>query len=69
METRTRNAKNKKKGTKSNSRRRTTLKQRYVFVPSVVSTPIYQDYFNPVPEVEKRVLSLADLASAFLPVV
>lgn len=64
METSTRSAKNKSK--KPKNRRNPARKSRYKFVNSVVHTKGYQDYFDPSPEVEKRVLSLADLVSIIL---
>ncbi|THH00777.1 hypothetical protein EW026_g1803 [Hermanssonia centrifuga] len=65
METQTRTTRtNKIKAavkTKPPPRRKSTRKQRYVFVSSILKTKTYQDYFDPSPEVEKRLLSLADL--------
>ena len=63
METSSRAAKNKnKKGKKTTPpKRKTAQKQRYVFVPQIIKTKVYQDYFDPRPEVEKRILKLADL--------
>ncbi|KAJ3558173.1 hypothetical protein NM688_g1079 [Phlebia brevispora] len=69
METTTYSSKSKnKKGTRSRpTRRKTTHKPRYVFVRTIINTQEYQDYFNPSPDVEKRILGLAELASSFTP--
>lgn len=55
------------KGTRSTRKqptRRTTQKQKYVFNQGIVQEEIYQDYFNPDPEVEKRLLGLEELVCA-----
>ncbi|KAF7792377.1 hypothetical protein EIP86_003414 [Pleurotus ostreatoroseus] len=69
METNTRASKSKnKKGSKSKQARRKTMqKSRYIFVREIKKTQEYKDYFNPNPEVEKRILGLDDLACYFKP--
>ena len=68
METNTRASKSKnKKGSKSKQARRKTMqKSRYIFVREIKKTQEYKDYFNPNPEVEKRILGLDDLACYFV---
>lgn len=63
METNSRASKSKnKKGKKAAAaKRKTAQKQRYVFVRGVTETKTYQDYFDPGPDVEKRILKLAEL--------
>lgn len=47
--------------TKAAQRRKVLQKPVYVFVQAIKSEQAYQDYFNPDPEVEKRLLGLSDL--------
>ncbi|OJT02518.1 hypothetical protein TRAPUB_6935 [Trametes pubescens] len=47
--------------TKAAQRRKLLQKPVYVFVQAIKSEEAYQDYFNPDPEVEKRLLGLSDL--------
>lgn len=47
-------------------RRKTTVKQRYVFVKEIKRDRIYRDYFDADPEVEKRLLGLEDLVCLFV---
>lgn len=64
------------RGGKTNPKPRTGLRRKnlqkavYVFVQNIKNEDIYKDYFNPDPEVEKRLLGLSDLvwrhASAFI---
>jgi len=63
--TRTTNGKNKGKAakTRQSQRRKTLQKPRYVFLQSAINKQAYKDYFNPDPEVEKKVLALSDLVS------
>ncbi len=42
-------------------RRKNLQKPVYVFVQNVKNEDFYKDYFNPDPEVEKRLLGLSDL--------
>lgn len=64
METNTRASKSKKKGSRAKpTRRKTMQKSRYVFVRESLKTQEYQDYFNPNPVVERRLLDLDDLVS------
>ncbi|KAI0807770.1 HORMA-domain-containing protein [Fomes fomentarius] len=47
--------------TKTAQRRRNLQKAVYLFVLAVKNEDVYKDYFNPDPEVEKRLLELSDL--------
>ncbi len=47
--------------TKTAQRRRNLQKAVYLFVQAVKNEDVYKDYFNPDPEVEKRLLELSDL--------
>nr|QHB50184.1 meiosis-specific protein hop1 [Sparassis latifolia] len=69
METSTRTAKGKQKGkagakTRQSQRRKTMQKPKYVFVRATTKGQAYDDYFNPDPEVEKRLLGLSNLKPA-----
>ncbi|KAI0373008.1 hypothetical protein BV20DRAFT_938979 [Pilatotrama ljubarskyi] len=46
---------------KASQRRRNMQKPVYVFVQAIKNDEVYKDYFNPDPEVEKRLLGLSDL--------
>ena len=48
------------------SRKKTLLKQRYVFMKEVRKTQIYKDYFDAYSDTEKRLLGLEDLVCCFL---
>ncbi|KIP10850.1 hypothetical protein PHLGIDRAFT_64843 [Phlebiopsis gigantea 11061_1 CR5-6] len=54
-----------RKGTRSTrkqpARRRTAQKHKYIFNRGIIQDETYQDYFNPDPEVEKRLLGLEEL--------
>lgn len=54
-----------RKGTRSTrkqpARRRTAQKHKYIFNRGIIQDETYQDYFNPDPEVEKRLLELEEL--------
>ncbi|TFY60425.1 hypothetical protein EVJ58_g5155 [Rhodofomes roseus] len=54
------NGKNKARG-RQTQRRKTMQKPRYVFVSASTRSQAYKDYFDPDPEVEKKVLGLSDL--------
>ena len=55
---------NGKAKTKSRQPRRKTMqKPLYVFVGASTLSQAYKDYFDPGPEVEKKVLGLSDLVS------
>lgn len=44
------------------SRRRSMQQRtRYAFVSASKKTALYRDYFTPTPDVEKRILKLADM--------
>ncbi|KAI0780584.1 HORMA domain-containing protein [Trametes elegans] len=66
MDTTSLASKRKGKG-KANAKNRTALRRKnlqkplYVFVHSIKNEEIYKDYFNPDPDVEKRLLGLSDL--------
>ncbi|TBU35629.1 HORMA-domain-containing protein [Dichomitus squalens] len=45
-------------------RRKNLQKPVYVFVETIKNEDVYQDHFNPDPEVEKRLLGLSDLRKA-----
>ncbi|TFK94784.1 HORMA-domain-containing protein [Polyporus arcularius HHB13444] len=47
--------------TKASQRRKNLQKPKYVFVQAIKNDNAYNDYFNPDPEVEKRLLELSDL--------
>ncbi|KAI0647405.1 HORMA domain-containing protein [Trametes meyenii] len=47
--------------TKAVPRRKNLQKSTYVFVQAIKNEDAYKDYFNPDPEVEKRLLGLSDL--------
>ncbi|KAM5531726.1 hypothetical protein V8D89_014575 [Ganoderma adspersum] len=55
------------RGGKTNPKPRTGLRRKnlqkavYVFVQNIKNEDVYKDYFNPDPEVEKRLLGLSDL--------
>ena len=49
-------------------RRKNLQKPVYVFVQNIKHEDIYKDYFNPYPEVEKRLLGLSDLVWFHVPV-
>ncbi len=49
--------------TKASQRRKNLQKPKYVFVQAIKNDNAYNDYFNPDPEVEKRLLELSDLVS------
>lgn len=51
--------------TKAAQRRKVLQKPVYVFVQAIKGEEAYQDYFNPDPEVEKRLLGLSDLVGHF----
>ncbi|PCH37883.1 hypothetical protein WOLCODRAFT_96043 [Wolfiporia cocos MD-104 SS10] len=64
METTTRDTRSKSKGKNAKTkqpRRKILQKPKYVFVKAAKTTQAYEDYFNPDPEVEKRVLRLSEL--------
>ena len=67
VETKTVTSKRKGRNGKANSksksglRRKTMQKPVYIFVQAIKTTDMYKDYFNPDPEVEKRLLGLSDL--------
>ena len=69
METTSLSSKRKGKGgkagakTKASQRRKNLQKPIYVFVQTIKNEDVYKDYFNPDPEVEKRLLGLSDLVS------
>lgn len=42
-------------------RLRTLQKPKYVFVQASINSKAYQDYFDPEPEIEKKLLGLSDL--------
>ncbi|KAI8989768.1 HORMA-domain-containing protein [Trametes punicea] len=46
---------------KAAQRRKNLQKPIYVFIPAIKNEDVYKDYFNPDPEVEKRLLALSDL--------
>ena len=46
---------------KQPARRRTMQKQKYIFNQQILEEKAYQDYFDPDPEVEKRLLGLDEL--------
>ncbi|OSD08508.1 DNA-binding protein [Trametes coccinea BRFM310] len=46
---------------KAGQNRKTLQKPVYVFVQAIKNDDVYKDYFNPEPEVEKRLLGLSDL--------
>ncbi|OBZ65788.1 hypothetical protein A0H81_14343, partial [Grifola frondosa] len=46
---------------RGSQRRKNIQKPKYVFVRASVNGKLYQDYFNPDPEVEKTLLGLSDL--------
>lgn len=67
METNTRALRSKnKKGSRKPAQRKTMQKAHYVFVRESLKTQEYQDYFDPNPVVERRLLDLDDLASFLL---
>ncbi|RPD66479.1 hypothetical protein L227DRAFT_649196 [Lentinus tigrinus ALCF2SS1-6] len=47
--------------TKASQRRKNLQKPVYVFVQAIKNEDAYKDYFNPDPEIEKRLLALSDL--------
>ena len=47
--------------TRASQRRKNLQKPVYVFVQAIKTENAYQDYFNPDPDVEKRLLGLSDL--------
>lgn len=67
IETKTVSSKRKGRSGKPNPNPRTGLRRRklqkpvYVFVETIKDEEVYKDYFNPDPEVEKRLLGLSDL--------
>ena len=66
METKSLTSKRKPKGktnakTKTTQRRRNLQKPVYVFIEAIRTENVYKDYFNPDPEVEKRLLGLSNL--------
>ncbi|KZT09612.1 HORMA-domain-containing protein [Laetiporus sulphureus 93-53] len=66
METATRMTKAKNKGkmaakTRQSQRKKALQKPKYIFLQASTQSQAYKDYFDPDPEVEKRLLSLSDL--------
>ena len=74
METTTVVTRRRGRGGKANPKHRTGLRRKnlqkpvYVFVQNIKHEDIYKDYFNPYPEVEKRLLGLSDLVWFHVPV-
>ncbi|KAI0748495.1 HORMA domain-containing protein [Daedaleopsis nitida] len=50
--------------TRASQRRKNLQKPVYIFVQAIKNEVTYKDYFNPDPEVEKRLLGLSDLKPA-----
>ena len=67
LETTTRKTRAKARGAKSKQavRGKSFQKAKYTFRYSMKTSKKYRDYFTPTPEVERKVLGLADLVTSF----